>query len=1261
MRLRRRPAPSVGVPASRRGVRARPRLVVPSDRPAPRRAGRASTAIDPGRGRGSARDRRAARIDVVGLGPAGPELITAGTLELLAAAPRPCSCAPVATRRPPPSPGAGTFDHHYESADTFDEVYRAIVDGPGGRRARPGAPVVYAVPGSPTVAERTVVPAGRDHPGGGRARSPWSSIRRSPSSTWPSPGWASIRWPRASGWWTARRFAVDAAGERGPLLVAQCWSRQVLSDVKLSVERRPDAPGHRSCTTWACPTSRCVEVAWDDLDRSLEPDHLTSLWIPRLAAPVAAELVALDELVHTLRERCPWDRRQTHGSLARHLLEESYEVLEAIDAVAAVERPASGPAGRPAPGPDAADEERAVAHLEEELGDLLFQVYFHATLAAEEGRFTLADVARGVHDKLVSRHPHVFGDVTAETADDVAANWEAHQEGREGPGQRDRGDPGRPARPGPGGQAPAQGRGRRHGAARTGRRGARVADAAWPAWPTMPGDRRSRGRRRAGARGPGRGGGGPALPRWPIGPGAGRRPRDGPAGPVGRPSAPRSRPAAEPVAARRRRSPAGAGPCGEFPGPRGWSGGSVSHTASRSDCATVSLIEQVIGREVLDSRGNPTVEVEVVLDSGASGRAIVPSGASTGILRGRRAARRRRPLRGQGRPRRPWPTSTARSPSSSTGFDALDQRAVDLAMIDADGTPNKGRLGANAILGVSLATARAAADELGPAALPLRGRGRRPRAAGADDERGQRRRPRRQLHRPPGVHDHAGRGGLVRRGPAVGGRDLPRPGRGAARPRPVHRGGRRGRLRPEPAPPTRTPCGSWSRPSRRPAGCPGDEIAIAMDPATSELYRGRAPTCWPARGGRCRRTRWSTYWVDLVDRYPIVSIEDGMAEDDWDGWAALTAALGDRVQLVGDDLFVTNEERLRRGIDAGTANAILIKVNQIGTLTETLGTMDAGHPLRLRLRDVPPLGRDRGHHHRRPGRGHQLRPDQDRRPGPLRPGGQVQPAAADRGAARRVGRLPGRCGAVARGAGTVSRGLPRPLEAQAVGAAPIVQRVHRADRGHRGRTGPSDGHHRGSHGMPPRSRPDGRPAAHRFTASAAAPDDETGGAPDPAADPSGGPGPIRPSARAVASSAGPDRRPARGGRGPSAASGPLRVQPEGPERGEVGSRVAEIPRDQAGGGRGGLGGGGVQGGDGGQVGGSGARTRADGTDTATSERPADARPPVTTTPRASRASKGGSRWRSGPTRLRLPGRPPRDPLTGPEPMGRGRMTPGPAG
>jgi tetrapyrrole methylase family protein/MazG family protein len=207
-------------------------------------------------------------------------------------------------------------------------------------------------------------------------------------------------------------FAVEAAGERGPLLVAQCHSRQVLSDMKLAGD---DASGDDMSRTavllhhLGLADERVLEVGWAELDRSLEPDHLTAVWVAQMAPPVAVELARLDELVHTLRAQCPWDRSQTHGSLARHLLEETYETLDAIETVDATE-------------PDVAPE--AVDHLAEELGDLLFQVFFHAVLGGEEGRFTLADVARGVHDKLVARHPHVFGDVVADTPEDVATNWE---------------------------------------------------------------------------------------------------------------------------------------------------------------------------------------------------------------------------------------------------------------------------------------------------------------------------------------------------------------------------------------------------------------------------------------------------------------------------------------------------------------------------------------------------------------------------------------------------------------------------------------------------------------------------------------------------------------------------------------------------------------------------------------------------------------------------------------------------------------------
>lgn len=368
------------------------------------------------------------RIDVVGLGPAGPELITGESLRLMAGA----GTLIFRTRRHPAAavhPEAPTFDDHYEAAETFDQVYRSIAEDLVAGALADGA-VVYAVPGSPTVAEESVALL-RRHPlvMGGEV-----SLEVHPAVSFLDLAFDRMGAdPVAAGVRVVdgETFAVDAAGQRGPLLVAQCWSTSVLSGIKLSVDTVPQ--GKVSVLHHlGLGDERVWEVEWDELDRTFAPDHLTSLWIPELAAPVAGELVRLDELVRTLRERCPWDRRQTHGSLARHLLEESYEVLEAIDAVSEVDAAGADAAAADGAAADARApvvepgiEERAVAHLEEELGDLLFQVYFHATLAAEAGRFTLADVARGVHDKLVWRHPHVFGDVTAETPDQVAANWEA--------------------------------------------------------------------------------------------------------------------------------------------------------------------------------------------------------------------------------------------------------------------------------------------------------------------------------------------------------------------------------------------------------------------------------------------------------------------------------------------------------------------------------------------------------------------------------------------------------------------------------------------------------------------------------------------------------------------------------------------------------------------------------------------------------------------------------------------------------------------
>jgi enolase len=350
----------------------------------------------------------------------------------------------------------------------------------------------------------------------------------------------------------------------------------------------------------------------------------------------------------------------------------------------------------------------------------------------------------------------------------------------------------------------------------------------------------------------------------------------------------------------------------------------------------VSFIEQVIGREVLDSRGNPTVEVEVVLDSGAVGRAIVPSGASTGSFEAVELRDGGDRYRGKG-VLDAVANVNGEIASILHGADALDQRGVDLALIDADGTPNKARLGANAILGASLATAKAAADELG---LPLF------RYVGGSD-----------AHVLPVPMMNVVNGGAH----ADNSIDLQEfmimPVGAASFSEALRWGvetyhalasvlkvrglsttvGDEGGFAPNLSS-NEEAVQILVEAIEASGRAPGEDIAIAMDPACSELYKD-GNYVLAGEGRTLSSAEMVEYWVDLVGRYPIVSIEDGMAEDDWDGWAALTESLGARIQLVGDDLFVTNEERLRRGIDVGTANAVLIKVNQIGSLTETLGTM----------------------------------------------------------------------------------------------------------------------------------------------------------------------------------------------------------------------------------------------------------------------------------------------------------------------------------
>ena len=350
----------------------------------------------------------------------------------------------------------------------------------------------------------------------------------------------------------------------------------------------------------------------------------------------------------------------------------------------------------------------------------------------------------------------------------------------------------------------------------------------------------------------------------------------------------------------------------------------------------MSTIEQVAAREVLDSRGNPTVEVEVVLDSGAAGRAIVPSGASTGTHEATEWRDGGDRYGGKG-VLGAVEHVNGEIAEVITGFDALDQRGADFALIDMDGTPTKGRLGANAILGVSLAVAKAAAQESGMSLFRYVG--------GAN------------AHVLPMPMLNVVNGGAHADNSVdfqeymiapVGAASFSEGLRWSVETYHVlkallhHRGlstavGDEGGFAPD-LPSNEDAVRILVEAIERAGRTPGEEMAIAMDPASSEFFENGSYVL----AGEKRSLspgEMVDYWADLVGRYPIVSIEDGMAEDDWDGWAALTRAIGERVQLVGDDLFVTNSTRLERGIRSGVANAILIKVNQIGTLTETLDTM----------------------------------------------------------------------------------------------------------------------------------------------------------------------------------------------------------------------------------------------------------------------------------------------------------------------------------
>jgi tetrapyrrole methylase family protein/MazG family protein len=347
-------------------------------------------------------------VTVVGLGPAGTDLVGDNAAAQLTAAP---GRAYLRTARHPAAArfeGIPAFDDLYEAAGTFDEVYAGIVEAVvvAATEASPEA-VVYAVPGSPLVAERTVELLRADDR---------VEVTALPALSFLDLAWVALGIdPLAEGvrLLDASAFGPAAAGEGGPFLVAQCWSRHLLSEVKLALsdDEGVELPRPVLLHHLGLEDEVVVAVDWWDLDRTVEPDHLTSLYIPAFvpaARAAGGEIAALVALMDTLRERCPWDSVQTHASLMPHLVEESYEVLDALAGLSA-----------------RAGDTDTYAHLQEELGDLLFQIVFHACLADEEGQFNLADVARGVHDKLVHRHPHVFGDVDADTAEQVVTNWEA--------------------------------------------------------------------------------------------------------------------------------------------------------------------------------------------------------------------------------------------------------------------------------------------------------------------------------------------------------------------------------------------------------------------------------------------------------------------------------------------------------------------------------------------------------------------------------------------------------------------------------------------------------------------------------------------------------------------------------------------------------------------------------------------------------------------------------------------------------------------
>jgi len=347
------------------------------------------------------------RVTVVGLGPGGSEHLTEQARQAIAASKH----RYVRTSQHPSAsavPDSVSFDRFYETSNTFDSVYAQITEALVAAATAHGE-VLYAVPGSPSVLERSVRHLLDDERIECEVLPALSFLDIAYSVLGIDPVEAGVRLI------DGHDFASAAAGDRGPLLIAHTHAAWVLSDIKLAVDDAGESSNDDLevivLQRLGTPEQLVTRTTWSAMDTAVEADHLTCVYVPKLNVAVAEHYSRFHALARTLREQCPWDIEQTHASLIPHLLEETYEVVDAVQAL----------------DPDDPSTDEA---LIEELGDLLYQIEFHATIAEQEGRFTIADVTQGIHDKLVRRHPHVFGPhggdpVQVDSTDEVLQNWEA--------------------------------------------------------------------------------------------------------------------------------------------------------------------------------------------------------------------------------------------------------------------------------------------------------------------------------------------------------------------------------------------------------------------------------------------------------------------------------------------------------------------------------------------------------------------------------------------------------------------------------------------------------------------------------------------------------------------------------------------------------------------------------------------------------------------------------------------------------------------